>query len=80
MMARDESKCARTNWVEVVPKAMISPKKSKVKSKRPNLETILEEGSDNIEIVQNKVAMLMLPVLVSSLSCFLLYRLDSVSF
>lgn len=76
MVASGGAKCAHTNWVEVAPTALISPWKSKVRSKSPNLETILEEGSDRIEVVQTKVFMLMLPVL----SCFLLYRLDCVSF
>lgn len=78
MVDMGEAKCDHTNWVEVAPSAMISPKKSKMRSKSPNLETIFEEGSDRIEVVQNKVAMLVLPVLISSLSCFLLYRLESV--
>ncbi|KAL9660003.1 hypothetical protein QQ045_024813 [Rhodiola kirilowii] len=82
MVAKGKAKCAHINWVEVAPtpRALISPTKSKARNKGSNLETILEEGSDRTEVVQAKFALLVLPVLISSLSYLLLYRLDGLSF
>lgn len=67
------------NWVEVAPTLLITHQKS---SKCPKLETIVEEGPGNIMGSQisievapiSKRALFLLPVFVSFVSYFLLYR------
>ncbi|KAM1138531.1 hypothetical protein ACFX13_037192 [Malus domestica] len=67
------------NWGEVAPTLFISPQKS---SKCPELETIVEEAVPaesqiNIEIPPfSKRAMFLIPVFVSCVSYFLMYRYD----
>ncbi|TQD82505.1 hypothetical protein C1H46_031941 [Malus baccata] len=67
------------NWGEVAPTLFISHQKS---SKCPELETIVEEagpvGSQiNVEILPfSKRALFLVPVIVSCVSYFLLYRYD----
>lgn len=59
------------NWVvEVAPSTFVSRRRS---SSSPKLATIVEEGSNNIEILPDRV-FFFLPVLVSFVSYFLLYR------
>ncbi|PIN10687.1 hypothetical protein CDL12_16708 [Handroanthus impetiginosus] len=58
------------NWVEVAPSPLISPHKA---SNAPRLETIAEEGSEKMEIIKIKAALL-LPIVLSFASYLLLYR------
>ncbi|GLT59885.1 hypothetical protein SLA2020_326800 [Shorea laevis] len=57
------------NWVEVAPEPLISHQKP---STSPKLETIAEEGCDGVRVP--KRVFIVLPVLLSLVFYFLLYR------
>lgn len=60
---------------EVAPAVYISYEKQKPGSNRRRLETILEEGSEKMEVlVLPKRILFFVPVVLSFLSYFLLYR------
>lgn len=58
------------NFCEVAPTPLISCQRT---SSNPKLETIFEEGSQNSEVVPKRVLFL-LPVVLSVVLYFLLYR------
>ncbi|XVF40092.1 hypothetical protein PTKIN_Ptkin01aG0084300 [Pterospermum kingtungense] len=61
----------KQKWGAVAPAPLISRRKS---SCRPRLETILEEGYDNDAAFFSKKLFLVLPVVLSTVCCFLLYK------
>ncbi|XWS19879.1 hypothetical protein CRYUN_Cryun31cG0054100 [Craigia yunnanensis] len=60
----------KQNWSAVAPARLISPTKS---SSYPRLETILEEGCENRAVFSKKV-FLFLPLVLSTVFYFLLYK------
>jgi len=62
---------AKGNYVEVAPSLLISPQR---KPSLPRLETILEEGPQQCDVIVSKRIVVLLPVLLSSILYFFLYR------
>ncbi|KAH1048348.1 hypothetical protein J1N35_039132 [Gossypium stocksii] len=60
----------KQNWGAVAPARHVSTRKS---SNYPRLETIVEEGSDNESVFTKKI-FLYLPVVLSTVFYFLLYK------
>ena len=60
------------NYEEVLPAILITPKKCSPKF--PKLEPIIEEGSNEGFKVLPKRVLFLLPILISFMSYFLLYK------
>ncbi|XVF87123.1 hypothetical protein PTKIN_Ptkin18bG0094200 [Pterospermum kingtungense] len=61
----------KQNWGAVAPARLISPTRS---SSCPRLETILEEGCEDHHAVFSNKVFFLLPVVLSTVFFFLLYK------
>lgn len=65
-------KMIKENFVEVAPSMIITPRR---KSNFSKLETIIEEGSHKCDVIVPKRFFIALPVLLSMIMYFLLYKI-----
>lgn len=79
IMAKGMIRCGRVqNWVEVAPSLLKCHHYQKYSSTRPKLETIVEEGSENFEMVQlpNRVSLFIPVFLMCSFLCFVVQNMS----